>query len=395
MHGADAHIRTSKLAERVENWQTRMEPILAAEEAREERAAKPSQLEASILSSCCALLGVPIGGGDSSPPLTQSQGSTGAGGGPTTTSSTAIPTHQPLDFKRILQKNGSTALQDIPRMFLAVLQLANNGNVDIHTTLPVAAAANTTAAGKNKNNSATTTTTTTTTRCPSSRPAAAQPPHITTSTLKASETRHNKGEEEEEEEEEGSGWILSQDIPYSSQDAVMEEASMAAALAARKREMRLSENWKSGGSHSTANRVSSLLYANTPPHSFCVSLLSTAVRKYEHPEEEEQETEGGATHTAKQEATRLLKQPHRAVVLSSAGSKGESGGAELPISSPLAKKKRPGLTLGKISSANVQSESRPACGAANDALDGRNAFGFEGGKAGEKIAARRASSRGK
>jgi hypothetical protein len=35
-----------------------MEPLLAAEEAREERAAKPAVLEASILKSCARHLGM-------------------------------------------------------------------------------------------------------------------------------------------------------------------------------------------------------------------------------------------------------------------------------------------------------------------------------------------------
>ena len=162
MSGADAYLKSSKMARRVEAWTTRMEPLLAAEEVREERAAKPSVVEASILRSCAAELGMP--------PHTAAAAAAAAGAAAAASSAGAIlppppiPTHAPMDWRTVLTRTSASS-KDVARIFLSTLQLANNGNLDI---VPFSA------------------------------------------------TEEGEQQEEEQEGEEG-GWLASQDVPYASQ----------------------------------------------------------------------------------------------------------------------------------------------------------------------------------
>jgi hypothetical protein len=96
MSGADAFLRATRMAKRVDAWERRMAPVLAAEEAREERAARPAELEAALLRAAAGL--------------------SRSGG--------------PADFCALLAATRTPA-PDVARAFLATLQLANNGNVDI------------------------------------------------------------------------------------------------------------------------------------------------------------------------------------------------------------------------------------------------------------------------
>lgn len=114
---ADAVIASTRMQKRIENWQNRMEPLLQEEETRP---------EFDIIAYGSRLLETMA---TKAEPLSQSTKSSVS-----TTSGPSGGSPQTLDFTEIV---GSIAPQpyEVCRNFLALLQLANNGNIDIESAM--------------------------------------------------------------------------------------------------------------------------------------------------------------------------------------------------------------------------------------------------------------------
>lgn len=91
------------MAKRVAEWSDRMDPLLSAQAAREEHSKPPAGLEADILTAVVKL---------------------GADSGASPSASEDAPV-TPIDFAAVL-RTARADPRDVPRLFLAALQLANN-----------------------------------------------------------------------------------------------------------------------------------------------------------------------------------------------------------------------------------------------------------------------------